>query len=87
MPMVFAPSAPSLFADMSLEDVREYERQMHEKTNIKVCHDQQEHSANPPPSLDGLGTHDKVSVCVDFFLNTFYLSELRPSSLSGPFYL
>ncbi|XP_017548489.1 cytoplasmic phosphatidylinositol transfer protein 1-like isoform X2 [Pygocentrus nattereri] len=62
--------------DMTLEDVREYERQMHEKTNIKVCHDQQEHSTSSSPSLDGLGNLDKVSVCVDFFLNILYLSEM-----------
>ncbi|XP_066515384.1 cytoplasmic phosphatidylinositol transfer protein 1-like [Hoplias malabaricus] len=54
--------------DMSLEDVRQYETQMHEKTNIKVCHEQQEHSTNPSPSLGGLTNHDNVSVCVHFFL-------------------
>ncbi|TSK62599.1 Cytoplasmic phosphatidylinositol transfer protein 1 [Bagarius yarrelli] len=53
--------------DMDLDDVREYEKQMHEKTNIKVCHEQQEHSTNSSPSLDGLGILDKVSVCVDIF--------------------
>ncbi|KAI5108825.1 cytoplasmic phosphatidylinositol transfer protein 1 isoform X1 [Silurus meridionalis] len=47
--------------DMDLEDVREYENQMHEKTNIKVCLEQQEHSTNSSPSLDGLKILDKVS--------------------------
>ncbi|MFT7804136.1 cytoplasmic phosphatidylinositol transfer protein 1 isoform X4 [Arapaima gigas] len=47
--------------DMTLDDVREYEKQMHEKTNIKVCHDQQDHSTNLP-SLDEIQIHDKASV-------------------------
>uniref|UniRef100_A0A8B9JTC0 Cytoplasmic phosphatidylinositol transfer protein 1 n=1 Tax=Astyanax mexicanus TaxID=7994 RepID=A0A8B9JTC0_ASTMX len=38
--------------DMTLDDVREYERQMHEKTNIKVCHEQQENSTKSSPSPD-----------------------------------
>ncbi|XP_023675573.1 cytoplasmic phosphatidylinositol transfer protein 1 isoform X2 [Paramormyrops kingsleyae] len=46
--------------DMTLDDVREYEKQMHEKTNIKVCHDQQEHSTNSP-SLDEIEIHAKAS--------------------------
>ncbi|XP_036395842.1 cytoplasmic phosphatidylinositol transfer protein 1 isoform X2 [Megalops cyprinoides] len=46
--------------DMTLDDVREYEKQMHEKTNIKVCHDQQEHSTNSS-SLDEIEIHDKAS--------------------------
>lgn len=77
----FCPHPPPAFADMALDDVREYEKQMHEKTNIKVCHEQQERSTNSSPSLDGLGILDKVSVCVDFFLNTFFLSEIHPSAL------
>lgn len=77
----FCPHPPPAFADMALDDVREYEKQMHEKTNIKVCHEQQEHSTNSSPSLDGLGILDKVSVCVDFFLNIFFLSEIHPSAL------
>lgn len=52
-----------LLPDMTLDDVREYERQMHEKTNIKVCHEQQEHSTTNPSSLD-IEIHDKASVCV-----------------------
>ncbi|KAJ8363549.1 hypothetical protein SKAU_G00123800 [Synaphobranchus kaupii] len=46
--------------DMTLDDVREYEKQMHEQTNIKVCHDQQEHSTNSS-SLDEIEIHDKAS--------------------------
>ncbi|XP_035516347.1 cytoplasmic phosphatidylinositol transfer protein 1-like isoform X2 [Morone saxatilis] len=49
--------------DMTLDDVRDYERQMHEKTNIKVvnCHEQQEHSTTNPSSLDDIEIHDKAS--------------------------
>uniref|UniRef100_A0A8C7GL29 Phosphatidylinositol transfer protein cytoplasmic 1 n=1 Tax=Oncorhynchus kisutch TaxID=8019 RepID=A0A8C7GL29_ONCKI len=52
--------------DMNLDDVREYEKSMHEQTNIKVCHEQQEHSTNSP-SLDDIEIHDKASVCVVSF--------------------
>uniref|UniRef100_A0A8C9RAF7 Cytoplasmic phosphatidylinositol transfer protein 1 n=1 Tax=Scleropages formosus TaxID=113540 RepID=A0A8C9RAF7_SCLFO len=61
--------------DMTLDDVREYEKQMHEKTNIKVCHDQQEHSTNSP-SLDEIQIHDKASVCVSFCLRFMYDGSL-----------
>uniref|UniRef100_A0A4W5MZC1 Phosphatidylinositol transfer protein cytoplasmic 1 n=1 Tax=Hucho hucho TaxID=62062 RepID=A0A4W5MZC1_9TELE len=57
---------PPLFADMNLDDVREYEKSMHEQTNIKVCHEQQEHSTSSP-SLDDIEIHDKVNVCVVSF--------------------
>ncbi|KAG7491671.1 hypothetical protein MATL_G00006140 [Megalops atlanticus] len=50
--------------DMTLDDVREYEKQMHEKTNIKVCHDQQEHSTNSS-SLDEIEIHDKANMTMD----------------------
>lgn len=59
-------STPSpLFPDMTLDDVRDYERNMHEKTNIKVVnyHEQQEHSTSKPSSLDDIEIHDKPSVC------------------------
>lgn len=61
----FKPSfhPPSLLPDMTLDDVRDYERQMHEKTNIKVWDEQQEQSANPS-SVDGIEIHDRESVCV-----------------------
>uniref|UniRef100_H2RLN9 Cytoplasmic phosphatidylinositol transfer protein 1 n=1 Tax=Takifugu rubripes TaxID=31033 RepID=H2RLN9_TAKRU len=51
--------------DMTLDDVRDYERNMHEKTNIKVVnyHEQQEHSTPKPSSLDDIEIHDKASVC------------------------
>lgn len=86
MSVVFRLHPPPAFADMALDDVREYEKQMHEQTNIKVCNGQQEHSTNSSPSLDGLGILDKVSVCVDFFLisssSFFYRGPLfSPSSL------
>ncbi|KAA8595037.1 hypothetical protein FQN60_012172 [Etheostoma spectabile] len=48
--------------DMTLDDVRDYESQMHEKTNIKVCHEQQVHSTTNPSSLDDIEIHDKASV-------------------------
>ncbi|KAK5926751.1 hypothetical protein CgunFtcFv8_022298 [Champsocephalus gunnari] len=47
--------------DMSLDDVRNYERKMHEKTNIKVWLEQQEHSTTNPSSLDDIEIHDKAS--------------------------
>lgn len=53
------PPPPSLLPDMTLDDVREYERQMHEKTNIKVCHEQQEHSTTNPSSLDNIKVHNE----------------------------
>lgn len=59
-------STPSpLFPDMTLDDVRDYERNMHEKTNIKVVnyHEQQENSTSKPSSLDDIEIHDKASVC------------------------
>lgn len=59
-----AAPLPHLLPDMTLDDVRDYERQMHEKTNIKVCHEQQEHSATNPPTLDDIEIHDKASVCL-----------------------
>ncbi|KAK5605778.1 Cytoplasmic phosphatidylinositol transfer protein 1 [Crenichthys baileyi] len=47
--------------DMTLDDVRDYERKMHEKTNIKVCNEQQEHSTTNPSTLDDIEIHDKAS--------------------------
>ncbi|MBN3314282.1 PITC1 protein, partial [Atractosteus spatula] len=62
--------------DMTLDDVREYEKQMHEKTNIKVCHEQQQHSTN---SLDEIESHDKASVCFLFvFTLTYRIIKLLP---------
>lgn len=72
----FNPSP--LLPDMTLDDVRNYERQMHEKTNIKVCHEQQEHSTTNPSSLDDIEIHDKASVCVFFIVSLLP----RPSSIS-----
>uniref|UniRef100_A0A671UKB0 Phosphatidylinositol transfer protein cytoplasmic 1 n=1 Tax=Sparus aurata TaxID=8175 RepID=A0A671UKB0_SPAAU len=65
--------------NMTLDDVRDYERQMHEKTNIKVvnCHEQQEHSTTNP-SLDDIEIHDKASVCVFFIVSSVHC----PSSVS-----
>lgn len=83
----FCPHPPPAFADMALEDVREYEKQMHEKTNIKVCLEEQERSSNSSPSLDGLGILDKVSVRVDFFWNIFFLSEIHLSQPLFTFYI
>lgn len=59
------PHPSPLLPDMSLADVRDYERKMHEQTNSKVvnCHEQQEHSAATPSSLDDIEIHDKESVC------------------------
>lgn len=50
---------------MTLDDVRDYERNMHEKTNIKVVnyHEQREHSTPKPSPLDDIEIHDKASVC------------------------
>lgn len=47
--------------DMTWDDVRDYEKQMHEKTNIRVCLEQQEHSTTNSPSLDEIEIHDKAS--------------------------
>lgn len=62
---------------MTLDDVRDYERQMHEKTNIKVvnCHEQQEHSTTNPSSLDDIEIHDKASVCVFFIVSLLHYSS------------
>lgn len=49
---------------MTLDDVRNYERKMHEKTNIKVCHEQQEHSTTNPSALDDIEIHEAASVCL-----------------------
>lgn len=64
-----------LFLDMTLDDVRDYERNMHEKTNIKVVnyHEQQEHSTPKPSSLDDIEIHDKASVC-PFSLSLCFIS-------------
>ncbi|KAF3687458.1 Cytoplasmic phosphatidylinositol transfer protein 1 Mammalian rdgB -like protein beta [Channa argus] len=51
--------------DMTLDDVRDYETQMHEKTNIKVCHEQQEQSTTNPSSLDDIEIHDKANMTMD----------------------
>uniref|UniRef100_A0A8C7YWK2 Cytoplasmic phosphatidylinositol transfer protein 1 n=1 Tax=Oryzias sinensis TaxID=183150 RepID=A0A8C7YWK2_9TELE len=59
--------------DMTLDDVRDYERQMHEKTNIKVCDEQQEHSATNPPTLDDIEIHDKASVCLFHCFAPFFI--------------
>lgn len=61
---------------MTLDDVRNYERKMHEKTNIKVCHEQQEHSPTDPPALDDIEIHEAASVCVFFFVLSHCLSSL-----------
>ncbi|KPP77268.1 Cytoplasmic phosphatidylinositol transfer protein 1-like [Scleropages formosus] len=60
--------------DMTLDEVQEYEKKMHEKTNIKVCPDQQECSAHSS-SLDGVESHDRatlfpsVALCEDMTLD------------------
>lgn len=63
-----------LLPDMTLDDVRDYETQMHEKTNIKVvnCHEQQEHSTTKPSSLDEIEIHDKASVCAFFIVSLIH---------------
>uniref|UniRef100_A0A3B3ZDM0 Cytoplasmic phosphatidylinositol transfer protein 1 n=1 Tax=Periophthalmus magnuspinnatus TaxID=409849 RepID=A0A3B3ZDM0_9GOBI len=70
--------------DMTLDDVRDYERQMHEKTNIKVCLEQPEHSTTNSPSLDEIQIHDKASVChfilsfchyIIFLISNFKIDE------------
>lgn len=45
-----------LFTDMTMDDVREYEKNMHEKTNIKVCN---QHSS----TVDEIESHAKERVC------------------------
>lgn len=45
-----------LFTDMTMDDVREYEKNMHEKTNIKVCN---QHSS----TVDEIENHAKARVC------------------------
>lgn len=45
-----------LFTDMTMDDVREYEKNMHEKTNIKVCN---QHSS----TVDEIESHAKARVC------------------------
>uniref|UniRef100_A0A8C3RYQ1 Cytoplasmic phosphatidylinositol transfer protein 1 n=1 Tax=Chelydra serpentina TaxID=8475 RepID=A0A8C3RYQ1_CHESE len=42
--------------DMTMDDVREFEKNMHEKTNIKVCN---QHSS----TVDEIESHAKSSVC------------------------
>uniref|UniRef100_F7FY46 Cytoplasmic phosphatidylinositol transfer protein 1 n=1 Tax=Monodelphis domestica TaxID=13616 RepID=F7FY46_MONDO len=42
--------------DMTMDDVREYEKNMHEQTNIKVCN---QHSS----TVDDINSLDKTSVC------------------------
>uniref|UniRef100_A0A8C3M0F8 Cytoplasmic phosphatidylinositol transfer protein 1 n=1 Tax=Chrysolophus pictus TaxID=9089 RepID=A0A8C3M0F8_CHRPC len=42
--------------DMTMDDVREYEKNMHEKTNIKVCN---QHSS----TVDEIESHAKARVC------------------------
>lgn len=44
---------------MTLDDVRDYEKNMHEKTNIKVCN---QHSS----PVDEIESHAKGSVCSAF---------------------
>lgn len=44
---------------MTMEEVREYERNMHEKTNIKVCN---QHSS----TVNEIESHAKESVCSVF---------------------
>lgn len=68
-----AAPLPHLLPDMTLDDVRDYERQMHEKTNIKVCDEQQEHSATNPPTLDDIEIHDKASVCLFHCFAPFFI--------------
>lgn len=93
----FNPHPSPLLPDMSLEDVRDYERQMHEQTNSKVvnCHEQQEHSTAKPSSLDDIEIHDKASVCafslflhfIAFFLCLVFISRhsrARPSARVPP---
>lgn len=45
-----------LFTDMTMDDVREYEKNMHEKTNIKVCN---QHSS----TVDEIESHATARVC------------------------
>lgn len=81
----FNPHPSPLLPDMSLDDVRDYERHMHEQTNSKVvdCHEQQEHSTATPSSLDDIEIHDKASVCafslflhfIAFFLCLMFASR------------
>ncbi|XP_040845468.1 cytoplasmic phosphatidylinositol transfer protein 1 isoform X2 [Ochotona curzoniae] len=42
--------------DMTMDDVREYEKNMHEQTNIKVCN---QHSS----TVDDIDSHAQTSVC------------------------
>lgn len=81
MPLV--PPLP-LLPDMTLDDVRDYETQMHEKTNIKVvnCHEQQEHSTTKPSSLDDIEIHDKASVCA-FSLFLYFVAFPLPRNLAA----
>lgn len=60
---------------MTLDDVRDYERNMHEKTNIKVVnyHEQEEHSTSTPSPLDDIEIHDKPSVCPFSFNSTQFI--------------
>lgn len=67
-----------LLPDMTLDDVRDYERKMHEKTNIKVCNEEQEHSTTNPSAQDDIEVHDKASVCVFFIVSFLH----QPSSVS-----
>lgn len=64
-PAPSCPLPPPLLPDMTLDDVRDFERQMHEKTNIKVvnCHEQPEHSTTTTSSLDDIEIHEPASVC------------------------
>lgn len=41
---------------MTMDDVREYEKNMHEQTNIKVCN---QHSS----TVDDIESHAQTSVC------------------------
>lgn len=48
-----------LFSDMTMDDVRDYEKKMHEKTNIKVCN---QHSS----TVDEIESNAQGSVCSVF---------------------
>lgn len=62
-----------LFTDMTMDDVREYEKNMHEKTNIKVCN---QHSS----TVDEIESHAKARVCP--FLK--HIAHPQPMHLHRP---
>uniref|UniRef100_A0A670I0H0 Cytoplasmic phosphatidylinositol transfer protein 1 n=1 Tax=Podarcis muralis TaxID=64176 RepID=A0A670I0H0_PODMU len=62
--------------DMTMEDVREYEKNMHEKTNIKVC---DQHSS----PVGEIESHAKGSVCSLFKNIAHPLLEQKRKNTSG----